>query len=107
MIPVEPRPALVPAAPRASGDYLLIRRSDLMAKPTSGAGWTYLKSQADAKWEAPDLSKLNTTTPAQVMAAALVYARTGDESAATTRVSDRVRGRLTGATSARRGASRS
>ncbi len=80
MVPVEPRPALVPTAPRASGDYLLIRRSDLMAKPTSGTGWTYLKSQADAKWEAPDLSKLNTTTPAQVMAAALVYARTGDES---------------------------
>ncbi len=62
----------------ASGDYLLIRGAELMAKPTSGAGWTFLKSQADAVWEAPDLSKLNTKTPAMVMAAGLVYARTGE-----------------------------
>ena len=57
---------------------MLIRRADLMAKPTSGAGWNYLKSQADALWETPDLSRLNTKTPAMVMAAGLVYARTGD-----------------------------
>ena len=75
-----PRPAAGSAATRAAGDYLLIRKSDLMAKPTSGAGWSYLKSEADAVWETPDLSKLNTKTPTQVMAAALVYARTGDQS---------------------------
>jgi hypothetical protein len=39
---------------------------------------TFLKSQADAAWAAPDLSLLNTKTPAMVLAAGLVYARTGD-----------------------------
>ena len=67
-----------PVAVVAAEDYVLIRRADLMAKPTSGAGWNYLKSQADALWETPDLSRLNTKTPAMVMAAGLVYARTGD-----------------------------
>ncbi len=60
-----------------SEDYVLIRRAELMSKPTSGAGWAFVKSQADAAWEAPDLSRLNTKTPAMVLAAGLVYARTG------------------------------
>jgi len=75
----QPAAAVSTQAP-ASPDYLLIRRTDLMAKPTSGAGWTFLKSQADAAWEAPNLATLNTKTPAMVMAAALVYARTGEVS---------------------------
>ena len=69
--------AATAAATQTSGDYVLIRRADLMAKPTSGPGWNFLKAQADATWETPDLSKLNTKTPAMVMAAGLVYARTG------------------------------
>lgn len=69
-------PAPPPAYP--AGGYALIRKSDLLAKPTSGPGWRFLKSQADAALETPDLSTLNTKTPAMVMAAGLVYARTGE-----------------------------
>lgn len=67
-----------PAATRAARDYALIRNSDLMAKPTSGAGWNFLKTQADSAWGTPDLLALNSTTQTKVLAAALVYARTGD-----------------------------
>lgn len=61
-----------------AGDYALIPRAKLMSKPTSGAGWDFLTSQADSVWEAPDLSAPNTKNPGRVLAAALVYARTGD-----------------------------
>ena len=76
-------PTAAPAAPnpavtRAVRDYVLIRNSDLMAKPTSGAGWNFLKTQADSAWGTPDLLALNSTTQTKVLAAALVYARTGD-----------------------------
>lgn len=66
-----------PAIP-VTGDYALIPRTELMSKPTSGAGWEFLKSQADGAWEPPDLSAPNTKNPGRVLAAALVYARTGD-----------------------------
>ncbi len=66
-----------PATPIA-GDYALIPRAELMSKPTSGAGWDFLTRQADSVWEAPDLSAPNTKNPGRVLAAALVYARTGD-----------------------------
>jgi len=72
--------AAAAAVVQPAGDYVLIRRSDLMSKPTSGPGWDFLKAQASAVWETPELSKLDTKTPAMVMAAALVYARTGDVS---------------------------
>lgn len=68
-----------PEAPSA-GDYVLVRRSDLMSKPTSGPGWDFLKQQADSSWGPPNLSEMNTTTQTQVLAAALVYARTGEAS---------------------------
>jgi hypothetical protein len=64
--------------PVAVQDYILIKKSELMAKPTSGPGWDFLKSQADAVWDKPDLSVLNSDTQTKVLAAALVYARTGD-----------------------------
>lgn len=63
---------------QGEGDYILIRRDALLAKPTAGPGWEFLTAQADAVWDAPDLAALNTKTPAMVLAAALVYARTGD-----------------------------
>ena len=73
--PAAPTPA---ASTPASKDYVLIRKTDLMAKPTSGAGWNFVKQQADSNWGAPDLLALNSTTQTKVLAAALVYARTGD-----------------------------
>lgn len=81
---VTPRPSAGSATPQASApapaprDSVLIRASDLMAKPTSGAGWDFLKKQADSSWGTPDLLALNSSTQTKVLAAALVYARTGD-----------------------------
>lgn len=76
-IAAEPVAGPDPVIPSA-GDYVLIPRAELMSKPTSGAGWDFLKGQADSVWEAPDLSAPNTKNPGRVLAAALVYARTGD-----------------------------
>ncbi|MGD9620958.1 MAG: Ig-like domain-containing protein [Mycolicibacterium sp.] len=66
-----------PSVPTAS-DHVLITGADLMSKPISGPDWEFLKSQADSVWDAPNLSADNTKTPARVLGAALVYARTGD-----------------------------
>ena len=57
---------------------MFIKTTELMAKPTSGAGWTFLKSQADSTWGTVSLSDQNLFTQSYVLAGALVYARTGD-----------------------------
>lgn len=78
---MEDIPVTVPVSPvalPAGRDHVLITRSDLMSKPTTGPGWEFLLSQADSDWETPNLSADNTKTPARVLGAALVYARTGD-----------------------------
>lgn len=62
-----------------SSGQMFIPRSELMAKPTSGAGWNVLKQQADATWGAPDLGNGDSLVQTQVLAAALIYARTGDQ----------------------------
>ena len=72
-VPISPS-AVVPTAE----DYVLIRKTQLLKLPTSGVGWDYLKQQADNAWGATNLSNLNTTVQTSVLAAALVYARTGD-----------------------------
>jgi hypothetical protein len=46
--------------------------------PTSGAAWTSLKSYADADTSAPNVSNQDDPTNVRVLAAAIVYARTGD-----------------------------
>lgn len=76
--PAAAGPAAAASADPAPRDRVLIRTSDLMAKPTSGAGWDFVKTQADSSWGTPDLLALNSTTQTKVLAAALVYARTGD-----------------------------
>jgi hypothetical protein len=57
---------------------MFINSTELMAKPTSGAGWTFLKSKADGTWGTVRLSDQNLFTQSYVLAGALVYARTGD-----------------------------
>ena len=49
------------------------------ALPTSGAAWTALKSQADKPLGTPNISDQNENTDIYVLAAGLVYARTGVE----------------------------
>jgi hypothetical protein len=64
-------------APASGGDYLLIRRTELLARPTSGSAWAYLVDVASEGWGAPDLDNLNSRVNVEALAAGLVFARTG------------------------------
>jgi hypothetical protein len=57
---------------------IFITCAELASKPTSGAGWTFLKSKADASWTNITIGDQNSFTQTYVLAAALVYARTGN-----------------------------
>jgi hypothetical protein len=70
-------PWSAPATAAATGDYLLMPKSELMARPTSGAAWTALKAVADSTFSKPDLCNQNANHHLQTLAAALVFARTG------------------------------
>ena len=63
----------------AATDYLLMSRSEILSRPTTGAAWTAVKSAADASPGTPDITCNPTSRqhPATTLAAALVYARTG------------------------------
>lgn len=64
-------------ASAATGDYLLMPKSELMARPTSGSAWTALKAVADSTFSTPNLCNQNSNHHLQTLAAALVFARTG------------------------------
>lgn len=70
--------AFAAADPRAGGDFILISRSRLLSLPTSGAAWSQLKAVADSNAGAPNLSNMDQDNNVQVLAKALVFARTGD-----------------------------
>jgi hypothetical protein len=72
-----PLSALPGAAPVRAADYILMPRSQLMALPTSGTGWTRLKAVADSKLGSADLCDQDSKHHLRVLARALVYARTG------------------------------
>lgn len=57
-----------------------ISNAEIAALPTSGKAWENLKSAADGSAGSPDVSNQDDDTNVKVMAKALVYARTGDES---------------------------
>ncbi len=57
-----------------------ISNEDIARLPTSGKAWDNLKSVANGSAGTPDLSDQDDPTNVRVMAKALVYARTGDES---------------------------
>jgi hypothetical protein len=64
----------------AASTYLLISRSDLLARPTSGTAWSSLKSVADGSLGTANLCDQDEDHHLRTMAAALVYARTGSSS---------------------------
>jgi hypothetical protein len=66
-----------PAADAASGG-LVISRSALLARPTSGTAWKALLADARASWPAHDPGDANLARARYVVAGALVAARTGD-----------------------------
>jgi len=61
-----------------NSDYILIKKSELMTKPTSGPGWEKLIIKADEDWGEPNLADLNSKNQINALAGALVYARTGN-----------------------------
>jgi len=64
--------------PGGTSDYLLIPGAELQALPTSGPAWEYLVRVAGERWPAPDFIDQDNQTDTLALAAALVYARTGD-----------------------------
>jgi hypothetical protein len=71
-----PSPSATPST--GGDDYLLIPKAELQALPTSGAAWDYLVRIAHQRWPAPDINDQDSQTDTLALAAALVYARTGD-----------------------------
>ena len=59
-------------------DFLLMPGSELRALPTTGPAWAYLVTTAHSSWPRPDFKDLDNQTNSLALAAALVYARTGD-----------------------------
>lgn len=69
-----------PAPPDPGGDrYLLLAKVELEALPTSGPAWDSLVAIAQSTWPAPNIHDQDNQTDTLALAAALVYARTGDE----------------------------
>jgi len=58
---------------------LVVGAEELSALPTGGAAWKQMRQVADGDLGRPDLSDQDSTTAGRTLAAALVFARTGDE----------------------------
>jgi hypothetical protein len=72
-------PTFSPPPPRAEGDYLLMTRAELMARPTTGRAWGALLGFADGDFGKPNLHDQDARHDVSTLAAALVFARTGDQ----------------------------
>ena len=68
-----------PPSPRPPGDYLLMSKDDFMALPTSGQAWESVVAWADESPGEPNLRDQDRRHGVMTLAAALVYARTGDQ----------------------------
>lgn len=79
--PPPPDPIVVPPPPpppTGSSTYLLMNKTELDALPTTGAPWNYVNTIANASWPVPDLANQDGEHNMHCLAAALVYARTGN-----------------------------
>lgn len=76
-----PPPTPIPTSPAEDARIgILISMDDLMRLPASGSAWSNLKSEADHSAGSPDLSDQDQNNNVIVLAKALVFARTGEES---------------------------
>jgi hypothetical protein len=73
-----PEPSLLIPPLRPSTDYILMSRDALLALPTRGRAWRNMKAIADGPFGKPDLRDQDRKHGVAALAAALVYARTGD-----------------------------
>ena len=76
-VPASPTPS--PPPPRAPEDYLLLTRAQLLALPTAGPAWEALVGFAGADFGPPNLRDQDSRHDVSTLAAALVFARTGDQ----------------------------
>ncbi len=75
---IRPDPTMSLPPLRAPGDYLLMTRAELLARPTSGPAWDALLADASGPTGRPALFDQDVRHGVTTLAAALVYARTGD-----------------------------
>jgi len=66
-------------APAADADGMWITQTELRRLPESGPAWRALKAVADEELRRADLANKDDRTDTRVLAAALAYARTGEE----------------------------
>jgi hypothetical protein len=64
----------------AASDTILMSRSQIQSRPTSGAAWTALKARADSAIGTPDLANQDESADVTTLAKALVYVRLGTAS---------------------------
>jgi Alginate lyase len=76
----QPTPEPPVVQPPTAGSGILISSAELRALPTSGGAWDALKRAADAPAGRPNLADMNQENNVQILAKALVYARTGTAS---------------------------
>ncbi len=75
-----PMPAPAPTPPASISSGIWISHAEIEAKPMSGAAWNALKSDADKTCSNPDLANQDDPTNVCILAKALVFARTKNES---------------------------
>ena len=61
-----------------AADYLLMPGSEFLALPTTGPAWDFVVATAQSAWPEPNFRDQDNKTGTLALAAALVYARTGD-----------------------------
>lgn len=81
-LPGGDRPAATPrtSSPPVAGDYLTVGREELMALPTDGGPWEALVDVAREDPGEADLADQSSTHAGRLLASALAFARTGQES---------------------------
>lgn len=72
-----PAPSTTVTADAAAGSYLVMSRDKLLSLPTSGSAWTTMLSVANGSVGSPDLANQDNLHAGRTVAAAMVYARTG------------------------------
>lgn len=76
--PVQTSPTPLPPSARPAGDYLLMSKADLMARPMEGPAWDALIAWANEPPGVPDLRDQDRRHGVITLASALVFARAAD-----------------------------
>jgi len=72
-----PAPTAPPFQPPTAGGGIWLSRAEIAKLPMTGSAWSRVKSAADGSLGAPNIADQNSQHDTNTLAAALVYARTG------------------------------